>query len=869
MRHHLHLPGINVLVHDKPNDRDTWAVHASPGWYIGPAMQSYRCFKCFMHDTQAVRITDTLEWFPDTIIIPTPTRDDLILAGIADIKHALLHPTTNSSTAPLDSTTITALSTLNTVLHSVYQPDTTATTITVPVSTPSPPLLPIVSIPRPPNTPPQTETAAPLRVTAHQPTAPVTTGSYADLTNRSARRRVARRAKRIANKPKISDDRIEPPPPDTPGDIGPMEPTRTRRAAYHTRFNPRTHQQIAISAMCATDTTTVESYEHAYLGHAVNPDTGLIANYKTLRNSSQGEQWEKGNADEFGRLLQGNGTTMTTGTNTMKFVDPNTLPKGTKCTYLSLVCAYRPEKEQPYRVRGVVGGDRLEYNGDCSTKTAALDTVKLHLNHIISTPNGRHATTDVKDFYLNTPMEQKDWVYVRIPIDDVPTSIMKHYHPVVKNGFVYVVVMKGMYGLKQAGKLANDLLQHNLGAYGYAPVPLTPGLWKHITRPITFTLVVDDFGIGYSDRDDLNHLLHALEQHYKISTDLKGSTYIGLTIEWDYRNQTVDISMPGFIERALLRFNHDIPTRPQHSPHRAAQPTYGKQQQLTPEPDTTPLLDASDNKTIQEIVGTLLYYARAVDPTLLVALSTLATQQTKGTKQTMKDVTHLLNYCATHPNAIIRYKKSDMILHVESDASYLSEQNARSRVAGYYYLSNNTVNNTAFDDSAYVAMPNGPIHVLCHLMKEVLSSAAEAELAGLFHNAKEACPMRITLEELGHPQPPTPLQTDNSTACGIANDTVKQRRSKAIDMRFYWIRDRVRQNQFFIYWRKGSINLADYFTKHHAPVHHIAQRHNILHQPSHNRFALLASSDTATSRYWYTRFRTAILPGAFRHSTDS
>jgi hypothetical protein len=623
---------------------------------------------------------------------------------------------------------------------------------------------------------------------------------------------------------------------------------RPQRATIRQRFNKRTHTpEFAANASVSSAIVPTELLEFAYLGHAINPDTGLIANYKTLSKSSQGDQWEKANADEFGRLLNGNGTTMLTGTNTMKFVDPHSLPPGFQCTYLTLVCAYRPEKEQPFRVRGVAGGDRLQYEGDCSTKTSALDTVKLHLNHIVSTPNGRHATTDVKDFYLNTPMDEKDWIYLKIPVTDVPQCIIDQYKPIVVNGFVYVLVMKGMYGLKQAGKIANDLLVENLGAYGYAPVPITPGLWKHESRPITFTLVVDDFGIGYSNRADLDHLLHALQQHYKISTDLTGSTYIGLHIEWDYTNSTVDISMPGFIERALLRFKHEPPNRPQHSPHRAAAPVYGKQQQLTPEPDTTPLLDAADNKTIQEIIGTLLYYARAVDPTLLVALSTLSTQQTKGTKQTMKDIVHLLNYCATHPSAIIRYKKSDMVLHIESDASYLSEKNARSRVAGYYYLSNNTNNNNTFTDPMYVAMPNGPVHVLCQLMKEVVSSAAEAEIAGMFHNAKEACPMRITLEELGHPQPPTPLQTDNSTACGIANDTVKQRRSKAIDMRFYWIRDRVRQGQFYVYWRKGAINLADYFTKHHAPVHHIRQRPHILHVPTHNRFALLASFDENVS----------------------
>lgn len=77
-------------------------------------------------------------------------------------------------------------------------------------------------------------------------------------------------------------------------------------------------------------------------------------------------------------------------------------------------------------------------------------------------------------------------------------------------------------------------------------------------------------------------------------------------------------------------------------------------------------------------------------------------------------------------------------------------------------------------------------------------------LVDFFHNAKETCPIRITLEELGYPQPPTPLQTDNLTAAGISNDTIKQKRSKAIDMRFDWLRDRVHQGRLQIYWSKGA-----------------------------------------------------------------
>lgn len=142
----------------------------------------------------------------------------------------------------------------------------------------------------------------------------------------------------------------------------------------------------------------------------------------------------------------------------------------------------------------------------------------------------------------------------------------------------------------------------------------------------------------------------------------------------------------------------------------------------------------------------------------------------------MEKLFQLLNYCAAHPDAVIRYSTSDMLLAVESDASYLSVAKGRSRAAGYFFLTNNAATTTG------QYKPNGAVHILCHIMREVLSSAAEAELGALFHNGKEACPLRMALEEMSHPQPATPMATDNNTASGIATDTVKQKRSKAIDM---------------------------------------------------------------------------------------
>ena len=211
---------------------------------------------------------------------------------------------------------------------------------------------------------------------------------------------------------------------------------------------------------------------------------------------------------------------------------------------------------------------------------------------------------------------------------------------------------------------------------------------------------------------------------------------------------------------------------------------------------------------------------------MLVALGTLASAQSRGTKATMKAAVQLLNYAATHPDAAICYYASGMQLHIHSDASYLSEALARSRVGGFFFLSGND------DPSPNAPAPplNGAVHVVSSIMRNVMASAAEAELGGLFVNGQEACPIITTLEELGWKQNgPTPIQTNNAVADGIANDTIKQKRSKAMDMRFYWICDRVRQGQFRVHWKAGSTNRGDYFTKHHPTSHHIEERTVYVH----------------------------------------
>jgi len=400
-----------------------------------------------------------------------------------------------------------------------------------------------------------------------------------------------------------------------------------------------------------------------------------------------GDKWITATADEIGRLLaQGNLPDMPHGTDTIHFIKVSDIPAGQKATYLKIVAADKPNKAVPQRIRFTVGGDKIVYDGIVSTKTAELTSTKILINSVLSTPGAKFMTCDIKDFYLNTPMDKFE--YMRIPVRDIPATIMDQYNlfDLIHNDHVYVEIRKGMYGLPHAGKIANDRLVQHLATHGYHQAAHTPGLFRHATRPVTFVLVVDDFGVKYIGQEHAQHLLDTLRLSYELTEDWTGSKYCGLTLKWDYINRTCDISMPGYVQNALQRFGVPPPSRPQDSPHAWQKPQYGAHTQLTAPIDSSPPLPPSDLTRLQEVIGTLLYYGRAVDSSVLVALGSLATAQTIGTEATAKACAHLLNYCATHPDASVRFHGSDMILQTHCDASYLSETKARSRFAGYHFL---------------------------------------------------------------------------------------------------------------------------------------------------------------------------------------
>jgi hypothetical protein len=315
-----------------------------------------------------------------------------------------------------------------------------------------------------------------------------------------------------------------------------------------------------------------------------------------------------------------------------------------------------------------VGGDRLDYSGDVATSTADITTFKNLINSTLSTADSAMMMMDIKNYYLGTPLPRFE--YMKMLLSRFPEKIVDKYNlgALAIDVWVYIEIRKGMYGLKQAGLLANQLLQTRLTPFGYYPERHTPGLWLHKTRPIAFSLIVDDFAVKYVGKQHADHLRNALLKSYELTTDWAAKVYSGMTLKWDYKNRTCDISMPGYVSNILSKFQHDTPKHPQHTLSRYVTPVYGANTQYATK-DETPPLTAKQCLSIQKVTVSVLYYARAVDPTVLMPLNDIATEQTKATEKTQAATNQLLDYLVTHPEATIRYHSSDMIFHIHSDAS--------------------------------------------------------------------------------------------------------------------------------------------------------------------------------------------------------
>ena len=780
-------PGTKVVAHISPDKRGTWELNGEMGWYVGPSLQHYRCVKCYFPRTREVRDCDTVEFFLHEIPFPRVTLNDHLKQAASDIISILSKPP--SSTVPslmAGESTKNALLEIAKLLHRAE------------------PIPDYSELPPDDNPPPRV-------ISDNTPTSTSIENINPNI--------ILFNNDEIQSQISNNIDTHQ----ETP--VVPAATLQTHsNLPKNLRFQNNSQHNYRLRS-----TTKSTNQPHLIAQHLFNITSAVYHIFRedgkketidSLLKGKNSSVWERSLSNEWGRLAQGNDNAIK-GTDTIQFIFRHEVPADKKVTYASYVCDYRPLKDEPYRVRITVGGDKLEYPDDAGSPAANLLETKILLNSVISDADkgARFMCADIKDHFLATPMDHPE--YMRVQYKYIPNDIRHRYNlnsKVTSDGYIYIKIQKGMPGLKQAAILAYRHLKNCLEPFGYQPIPGTIGLWHHKSRPTKFCLCVDDFGIKYWSKEDAQHLCRAIGANFRYTVDEEGRNYCGLQLDWNYKRGYVDISMPKYIPAALKKLNHIPKVSPQHSPHRHTPIIYRKKgtQQMVDQRQSH-FLPKEDIKTIQSITGTFLYYARALDSTMLPALNEIACTQAKPTQYTREECDQIMDYAATYPQVYVRFHASDMILAVDSDAAYLVMPNAKSRIAGYFQLN---------DHPDRIQHPdiNGAILVECKALRNVMSSVAETETAGVFHNAQRAIPIHYILEQLGHVQPPTRIKADNSTTTGFIHNNIHQKKSKSWDMRYHWLRDREAQQQFSVYWDRGANNHADYFTKHHPTKHHLEVR---------------------------------------------
>jgi hypothetical protein len=518
-------PGCKIIAHKKPGKRRTWAPHGQHGYSLGPAMHHYRCKNVYISATASERIVDTLALFPLNYQIPQLSSTDRLLVAAKYMTDALQNPHPEVPFASTGDDTISALADLAEIFKLKLQ------------QTPSP-------------------TPQAVSPTVFQ--RPYLAESSNQIFNSSMPISRQTRSQTIIHTQDIPNVPL-PPRVVTPGTLRPSPPrvpTRSRR------LSPRNLSQDDFCVMDTSHMVIALGDNHWSRQHQANavihPVTGSEMEYSALMKDPRLQSlWTRVFGNECGRLFQG--IRDIPGTDICFFIKLTNIPKYRKITYGKIVCDYKPHKKEKERVRLTVGGDRLDYSGDVATSTADITTYKILINSTLSTKDAAMMMMDIKNYYLGTPLPRFE--YMKMLLSRFPEEIIQKYNlnALAVDGWVYIEIRKGMYVLKQAGPLANQLLQTCLAPFGYYPARHTPGLWLHKTRPISFTLILDDFAVKYVGKQHLEHLRNALLQTYELTTDWTATVYSGMTLKWDYKNRTCNISMPGYVSNVLSKFQHDAP----------------------------------------------------------------------------------------------------------------------------------------------------------------------------------------------------------------------------------------------------------------------------------------------------------------------
>jgi hypothetical protein len=379
--------GTRLIAHETPNRRRTWAPHGQDGWYIGPALEHYRCYTVYITKTRGERVVETVDFFPETFTLPFPSPQDLATKAATELTHALLHPQPAGPFSKVGDEQTLALKNLADIFEGATRQKTK---VVIPpaktVGNDAPPRVQnTVSPPRVQNT------ATPKRVT-QQTTSSHLTPHYHRRTHTPHRRAVSPPTPHVmarhsaSQKYNLSQDMI-------------AETINQSDHCFSFPTNPgnktkkkviRNNQIIIMPEMANA---------------VICPETGKSLKHQELITKLRYKiKWMRSIANEINRIYN---------TNIIRFIRISNIPKGRKVTYGLFVVDIKDHKEEKERTRLTVGGDQIEYPGDKSTRTAGLTTAKILINSIISPLGAKFLVIDIKKFYLNTPLRRFEYMGTR------------------------------------------------------------------------------------------------------------------------------------------------------------------------------------------------------------------------------------------------------------------------------------------------------------------------------------------------------------------------------------------------------------------------------------------------------------------------
>ena len=486
-------PGTKVIVHTHPDKRASWELNGQHGWYVGPALNHYRCVKVYIPRTKSIITSDTVEFFPHSIPFPQVKLQDHLKQAASDIVSILATP---------PSTTVPTLEAGDETKNAILQ---------------------LASILK------RADKIPHLRDMTDKPLPRVIKPKA--ITPTIATNRKDTEVMRPPSMIPYNQDEIDKPPPRVAAHEVPMStlfqpsslPNNVRyRNTIDHQYNLRSKSNLIqhVHQNPSEDTIAQHVFDpQHHINHIYN-ESGKRETLDTLLKGSQQETWQRSLSNEWGRLAQGNDYNVK-GTNTIVFISKSQVPSDKRVTCATMVCDFRPLKEEQYRVRITVGGDRLTHDNDAGSPAVDLLETKIMLNSTISDANkgARFMSIDIKDHFLATPMADPE--FMRVPIKHIPPDMCKKYNidNLVYNGWVCIKIQKGMPGLKQAAILAYQHLKRCLEPHGCTPVKGTIATWEHDKLPTKFCLCVDDFGVKYWSKSDSDHLCNSIGANFTYTVD--------------------------------------------------------------------------------------------------------------------------------------------------------------------------------------------------------------------------------------------------------------------------------------------------------------------------------------------------------------